>query len=512
MDGRSNRSAYSNQLPPPSAPLPPGRIAVNKLETDGIEHMRLGELAEAERDLMAALKQREAIYSDDAEHPQLACALNNLAVLHLKQHRLEEAAAGFERVVRIKELVQRHTPSSRTLLEITAARNNLDAVRRFQAREAPPLHSTVLPPQCAGPLAAASSGVVSGGAGASAGSVGWAQQREMRGGGSDSLRSTQLKHKERIAQSLGVPVAGKTEAEVDEAIRRSVRGDVDTEALKILVNLAFDLLDVNGNGQLSKVDVLTGMKEKPQVQEMLSMGPFADPAAFLDVVHAIDADGSGALNRADFARYFLRKLVPHEPAPETAAERQQRLVVGGGFQFRDAGRLYRERERGLDGGGAGAAASLSASLERPASRGGLGADALSAGAVGLAFEPSSFRQGVSAGGGGGAQHGGGALTNPERADLGFYDDVMRGLETAFRRRLGLQQDIGAMQRELHLVEADIATKSASADRVRQALSGHSKSHTQLAGALDDQIRRLDERARLAQRPDLATGARPDRLR
>jgi tetratricopeptide (TPR) repeat protein len=131
-------------------PLPPGRIAVNKLETDGIEHMRLGELAEAERDLMAALKQREAIYSDDAEHPQLACALNNLAVLHLKQHRLEEAAAGFERVVRIKELVQRHTPSSRTLLEITAARNNLDAVRRFQAREAPPLHSTVLPPQCAG--------------------------------------------------------------------------------------------------------------------------------------------------------------------------------------------------------------------------------------------------------------------------------------------------------------------------------------------------------------------------
>jgi len=55
MDGRSNRSAYSNQLPPPSAPLPPGRIAVNKLETDGIEHMRLGELAEAERDLMAVI-------------------------------------------------------------------------------------------------------------------------------------------------------------------------------------------------------------------------------------------------------------------------------------------------------------------------------------------------------------------------------------------------------------------------------------------------------------------------
>ena len=510
MDGRSNRSAYSNQLPPPSAPLHPGRIAVNKLETDGIEHMRLGELAEAERDLMAALKQREAIYPDDAEHPQLACALNNLAVLHLKQHRLEEAAAGFERVVRIKELVQRHTPSSRTLLEITAARNNLDAVRRFQAREAPPLHSNALPPQRAGSLAAASSGVVSGGAGASAGSVGWAQQREMRGIGSDSLNSTQLKHKERIAQSLGVPVAGKTEAEVDEAIRRSVRGDVDTEALKILVNLAFDLLDVNGNGQLSKVDVLAGMKEKPQVQEMLSMGPFADPAAFLDVVHAIDVDGSGALDRADFARYFLRKLVPREPAPESAAERQQRLVVGGGFQFRDAGRLYRERERGLAGGGAGAAASLSASLERPASRGGLGAvlgaDALSAGAVGLAFEPSSFRPGVSAGGGGGA------LTNPERADLGFYDDVMRGLETAFRRRIGLQQDIGAMQRELHLVEADIATKSASADRVRQAISGHSKSHAQVAGALDDQIRRLDERARLAQRPDLATGARPDRLR
>ena len=41
-------------------PVTPAMYAVNKIETEGIEHLRLGELGEAERNLMQALKQREA--------------------------------------------------------------------------------------------------------------------------------------------------------------------------------------------------------------------------------------------------------------------------------------------------------------------------------------------------------------------------------------------------------------------------------------------------------------------
>jgi len=470
-------------------PVTPAMYAVNKIETEGIEHLRLGELGEAERNLMQALKQREAQHPDDPDHSSLSTALNNLAVLHLKQHRLEESAAGFERVIRIKERAQQLEPSSRAAMEISAAKNNLDTVRRFQERESPLAPAPPLPPNAASfvppsPASAASS------------SLGWARLRELRGGGSDSLKSTQLKHKERIAKSLGVQVAGKKEGEIDELIRRSVRGDVDTEATRILVDLAFELLDVDGNGVLSRIEVLRGMKEKPQVREMLQIGPFADPVAFNEVYTAIDADGSNSLDKAEFQRYFMRKLAPAEPPLETAAERQQRLVGGAAFQFKDAGRMHRER------------ASLGASLERPGLAGGAAGGAAGGGRLGLdlpsRLDPTAqrhYRLGT-----------GTAMSNPEVADLSTYDDLTRGLESAHRRRLGLQQDLAALQKELHAVEADIVTKGSAAERVRQALASHRNSHSSLAGSFDDQIRRLDERARLAMRPDMATGGRSDRLR
>ena len=57
--------------------------AINILELAGIEHMRLGDLESAERDLSDALTRRGAVHPEEPNHQTLVCAINNLAVLHL---------------------------------------------------------------------------------------------------------------------------------------------------------------------------------------------------------------------------------------------------------------------------------------------------------------------------------------------------------------------------------------------------------------------------------------------
>ena len=54
-----------------------------------------------------------------------------------------------------------------------------------------------------------------------------------------------------------------------------------------------------------------------------------------------------------------------------------------------------------------------------------------------------------------------ALLNAEASDLAAYDEVARSLEMSQRRRIGLQQDLETLQREMRQVEADIVEKSAN---------------------------------------------------
>ena len=117
-----------------AAPCTPAQRSINTLELNGIDAMRVGNLAAAEVDLAEALTQRVAQHPDDPEHEALAPAINNLAAVHLKQNRLSEAAEGFRRVVTIKErLLQQQggAPSSRTILEIESAKRNLVTAERF---------------------------------------------------------------------------------------------------------------------------------------------------------------------------------------------------------------------------------------------------------------------------------------------------------------------------------------------------------------------------------------------
>ena len=60
----------------------------------------------------------------------------------------------------------------------------------------------------------------------------------------------------------------------------------ELEALRIQINLAFDLLDGDGNGALSRFEILRGFKDEPAVREMLQMPAFTNPAEF-DAVYRV---------------------------------------------------------------------------------------------------------------------------------------------------------------------------------------------------------------------------------
>jgi len=434
------------------------------LEESGLEHMRLGELGEAERDLTAAVQQRENQNPGNQDHPSLTPGLNNLAVLHLKQHRLEEAAAGFRRVVQILEDQQQIQLSSRTALEIDIAKKNLATAERLMAKDAPPLSAS-----------AAASSSSSGSSGSSFPSSAWDKVRGLRG---DSLKSAARKNKERIASLLGIDVTAMSEAEIDGEIKRSIRGDVvDTETrsevLRGSIDLAFSLLDANGDGTLSKMEVLQGL-ERQEVQEMLQMGPFTDKDFFDRVYASIDTDGSNSIDRPEFVSHFLRKLSPADRAEsrayESAAEKKARLAASAATKFMSAGQAHRDARE-------------------------------SARAVPIAHPPTlhshpHYRPGSAT-----------ALNKPELADIAMYEDVTRGLETSNRRRVGLEQDILALQSELRAVEADIVAKSSSADRLRAALTSHSSSHSSIVRQMNERLRHIDHAKRLADRPELRTSDR-----
>ena len=278
----------------------PPQIAINRLELSGIEHLQQGALGAAEEDLSNALQQRAAQHEGDTEHESCVPAINNLAALRLKQNRYAEAAAGFRQVIAISSRMQSQasTPSTRTSLEIEAARRNLEAAERFMARDGIPIQPLPQPPP-----PASESGEVG---------YGWGALRKAK---PDSLKKLGMSELQRMVKRLGGPTGGKKEDELAEMLReslgsRSPSGDVDAEATRELVNMAFDLLDADGDGTLTRMEVLRGLKSNGEVQNLLKLpdkiGSSRD--AFDAFYKAIDADGSSGISRAEFEAYFMRHL------------------------------------------------------------------------------------------------------------------------------------------------------------------------------------------------------------
>lgn len=125
----------------------------------------------------------------------------------------------------------------------------------------------------------------------------------------DVLAKTPLLHKEMIVESFGETAYSKSEAELDKLILlHMTSNDLKLEMTRRVVNLAFDLVDQNGDGTLSRIEVLTGMRRKPILRELLSMR-FASPAAFNTIFSKIDVDGSGTIDRHEWETYFMDRLL-----------------------------------------------------------------------------------------------------------------------------------------------------------------------------------------------------------
>ena len=398
--------------------------SLNRLELSGIEHMRLGELAAAEMDLSEVLTRRAAaVPADSADQQSLSTAINNLAVLHLKQRRLQEAAAGFERVIAIATERKIRAPSSRNALELDAATRNLAAAQQLSQV------TRVLQPTAAEPPSRWNQLVPR--------VMGAHKEREdaqaLKG---DLLRAANVQRKERIAKALGVNLTGSmSEPNLDDAIRRSLslrtaipHEVVDSDGVRVSINMAFDMLDMDGDGAVSRAELLKGLASNLQVRQVLQLGPLADPSEFDALYAAIDADASNTIERAEFESFFLRRLLPQMnpralPSapyaagdPSTAVPRSNGPPAGHGSL------------RGPD-------------LQR-ATR--VAAGFLESGAT-TAAEPSMPA----------------VVPRNDGSEISHLQ----------MRRLGLQQDLTILQAELGAVEAHIERQTATDARLRSLTSG-----------------------------------------
>lgn len=494
--------------------------SVNALELSGIEHMRIGDLTEAERDMTDAMTRRGERFPNEPNHAGLSASINNLAVLHLKQRRFEEAAAGFERVIAINEQLQQRTPSTRLALEIESAKKNLAATQRLLANEAQQssvvLANAMQQPLLSDPMLLPATDATAGALAsdpstnaAAAAAAGWAAVKASVG--SDVLKTTNRKHKEQIAKKLGVDTSGMKEADLDAAIRRSVQGgnlaggNVEGEALRISIGMAFDLLDEDGDGAVSRGELLKGLKSKPRVRDVLQLGPLADPAEFDAIYRSIDQDASNTIDRREFESFFLRRLAPMSQAYPPAsgvdglASLQNLARTPAAGPASAYGPSARERELQLTANAAmrfmqaGAAHGSASRQTTPASG---SASSISA------IAPYDN-------GGWGSGTGGLRLTTPnqELADVTRYDEATRRLEASHHRKIGLQRDLLALQGELRAVEADILSQAHLTHTLKAALLQHKAAHGSAAEQIEQRLRVLDREANLAARPHLRTAAR-----
>jgi hypothetical protein len=126
-----------------------------------------------------------------------------------------------------------------------------------------------------------------------------------------------------VARALSVPAGQKSSAivaAIDERVAARGEAAVEREA----VHAAFALIDANGDGALSRIEVIKALRTHTAVRALLAL-----PArirqedgtrdAFEAVFQQIDADDSKEISLAEFEAFFLAPpggaRTPARPAP-----------------------------------------------------------------------------------------------------------------------------------------------------------------------------------------------------
>ena len=204
---------------------------INRLESRAISLMREGRLSEAETSFRAAMDRRTADGVD-------AMSMNNLGTVHLRQNRIPEAIEEFEQALRLRERANAEAPSSRGSLELGMIQRNLATAKRLAASHGYGSNTT--------------------------GSRGWAAARDM-------LHKLSRDELQVAARRLGV-VADGSDEQMAQGIREAVGSrDVNNTVQREMIRATFDLLDLDGDGELTKMEVLKGLRSSDKIKKLLEL-------------------------------------------------------------------------------------------------------------------------------------------------------------------------------------------------------------------------------------------------
>ena len=121
-----------------------------------------------------------------------------------------------------------------------------------------------------------------------------------------------------IARALDVP-ASKPSAAILSAMRSKVNKEGEAKVERKMIHAAFDLMDNNGDGVISRIEVIKALREHQQVQALLKLPEKVRQEdgtrdSFEQVYQAIDKDDSKSITIEEFEAYFAAK----SPAPAAA--------------------------------------------------------------------------------------------------------------------------------------------------------------------------------------------------
>ncbi|KAL3926620.1 MAG: hypothetical protein SGPRY_003214 [Prymnesium sp.] len=222
-----------------------------------------GQLDEAEK-LFGALARRSLSSSADAMN------LNNLGVVHMRQRRFSEAISDFKQALAVRQRYEVEASTSRGVLELGMIQRNLATAERL----APVVQPAVK---------------------------------------QDGLDKLSLEEIQVVGRRLGVGPG--TREQMVSRIRQSVgNGDVDVVVQLEMIHATFDVLDLDGDGQLTKVEVLKALRGSDKVKKLLELpeklfpdegGKRSNKKLVDHVFDEIDRDGGGTITAEEFKSFCI---------------------------------------------------------------------------------------------------------------------------------------------------------------------------------------------------------------